>query len=95
MSSPIGKSYKPWLIGSVVILVLALMSLAVTVTISFVYFAGKDSPLWLIVLFVLSALGVALGFAGVFGLMTLAGWQSFREGRRVQVISPAHDDTKG
>ena len=95
MTSPIGKSYKPWLIGSVAILVLALFSLAVTVTISFVYFAGKDSPLWLIVIFVFSALGVAVGFAGVFGLMTFAGWQSFREERRVQVISPMHDDTKG
>jgi uncharacterized integral membrane protein len=94
MAGPMGKSYKPWLIASLAILVLALMCLTVTVTVSFVYFTGKDSPIWLIVLFILSAMGVGLGFAGFFGLMVFAGWQSFREGQRVQVISPMHDDTK-
>ncbi|GEM_PF-1321028 len=94
MPGPMGKSYKPWVIVSLATLLLSLMSLTVTVTISFVYFTGKDSPIWLIVLISLFAMGVGLGFAGFFGLMVFAGWQSFREGQRVQVISPTHDDTK-
>jgi hypothetical protein len=41
-----------------------------------------------IVLAVLGALGVGLGFGGLFLMMAVAGWHSAREARRVQVIPP-------
>ena len=88
MVESIGKRYKPWLIASLVILVGSLLSLGVVVTGMFVYFSGLDKPLWLELLFVVAALGVAVGFAGFFVMMLLAGWKSFREGRRVQVLPP-------
>jgi hypothetical protein len=57
---------------------------------AFVYFADKTDPLWVTVVGVGGALGVAVGFAGFFLLMAIAGWRSLREARRVQVIPPFH-----
>ena len=90
----IGKAYKPWIIASVVVLVGSLMLLAVVGTIGFVYYASSGMPIWLILLGVAAALGVALGFGGFFLLMMTAGWKSFRDDRKVQIISPDHDHTK-
>lgn len=95
MAEPIGKSYQPWLVASLVVLVLSLLLLAVAGTVLFVSYAGVDAPLWAELLLAVAVLGVAAGFAGFFGLMMIAGWTSFRERRRVQVISPAHERSKG
>lgn len=92
MRESLGKRYRPWLIASLVILVGSLMSLALVVTVMFVYFSGLEKPLWLELLFVVTGLGVMAGFAGFFLMMMLAGWNSFREGQRVQVISPENQD---
>ena len=88
MDQSIGKHYKPWLVGSLAMLVLSLMGLGLVVTVLFVYFSGLEKPLWLELLFVLALLGVGLGFAGFFLMMMLAGWRSFREGQKVQVLPP-------
>ncbi len=84
----LGKRYRPWLVVSLVVLVLSLLSLGVVVTVIFVYFSGSDVPLWLELLFVVTVLGVAAGFAGFLGMMMLAGWNSFRNGQKVQVLPP-------
>ena len=55
-------------------------------------FREKTNPLWVTLLGVVAVLGVAVGFAGFFLLMAVAGWRSHRETRRVQVISPSHGD---
>ncbi len=88
MTESIGRRYRPWLIVSLVILVMSLMSLGLVVTVMFVYFSGLEKPLWLELLFVVTVLGVMVGFAGFFVMMMLAGWNSFREGQKVQVLPP-------
>ena len=90
MIEPVAKAYKPWIVACVTILVGSLMLLAVTVFIAFIYYQGSDKPIWLVLLAILSVGGIALGFAGFFLLMLTAGWQSFQEGKKIQVISPAH-----
>jgi hypothetical protein len=94
VESSIGRAYKPWIIVSVAVLVGSLMLLAAVGTIGFVYYANSGMPVWLLVLGVVAALGVALGFGGFFLLMLAAGWKSFREARRVQVIPPEHPAEK-
>ncbi len=89
MAESIGKAYKPWLILSLVVLVGSLLMLAVVVTLAFLLYSDQDTPVWIIVLAVLSAMGVALGFGGFFLMMMVAGWRSAREARRVQVLPPA------
>ncbi len=86
--SSIGKAYKPWLLTSLVVLVGSLLLLAVAGTMAFVGNTGDPIPLWVIVLGAVAALGVALGFGGFFLMMAVAGWASWRESRKVQVISP-------
>lgn len=86
--SSIGKAYKPWLLASLVVLVGSLMLLAVAGTVAFVGNTGDPVPLWVIVLGAVAALGVAMGFGGFFLMMVVAGWASWRESRKVQVISP-------
>ena len=86
--SSIGKAYKPWLLASLVVLVGSLMLLAAAGTMAFVGTTGEPVPLWAIVLGAVAGLGVALGFGGFFLIMLVAGWASWREARRVQVISP-------
>ena len=88
MTDSIGKAYKPWLLISLAVLVGSLLLLAVAGTMAFVGNTGDPIPLWIIVLGVVSALGVGLGFGGFFLIMVIAGWASWREARRVQVISP-------
>ncbi len=88
MTESLPKGYKPWLIACIVVLVFSLGVLAVAVTAAFWTFADTNAPLWVVVLGALSLLGVGLGFAGLFLLMLTAGYRSFREGRRVQVLPP-------
>jgi len=88
LDQSIGKAYKPWLIASLVVLVASLGLLAVTMTVAFLYFSGAVTPLWVIVLAVVGALGLGVGFGGFFLIMMVAGWHSFREQRRVQVLPP-------
>ncbi|SNT26386.1 hypothetical protein SAMN05421770_106167 [Granulicella rosea] len=88
MSDPIGKAYKPWLIASLTVLVLSLVLLAGDVTAAFINFDTKAMPIWVTVVGVLAALGIALGFAGFLGIMLVSGWASWKEGRRVQVLPP-------
>ncbi len=83
----IGKAYKPYLLASVVVLVGSLGLLVVTMTLAFLWH-GEATPLWVIVLAALGALGLGLGFAGLFLILATAGWRSWRETRRVQVIPP-------
>lgn len=88
MAESLGKAYRKWVIASVAMLVGSLMLLAAVGTMGFVMYGGGALPLWLVALGVLAAAGVGLGFGGFFVIMMAAGWRSFREARRVQVISP-------
>lgn len=90
MVDSIPKSYKPWIILSMVVLVGSFGLLAVAVTMGMVELGHPDTPLWVIAAGVLSVLGIVAGFGGLFGLMLFAGWQTWREGRKVQVIPPEH-----
>jgi protein-S-isoprenylcysteine O-methyltransferase Ste14 len=96
MSTSIDKKYQPWLLTSLAILVGSLVVLAAVGTMAFV--STARTPIWLILLGAVSAFGVALGFLGFFLIMLTAGWKSFRESRRVQVIppdrQPEHSPTK-
>lgn len=85
---PIPKAYKPWLILSLLVLVGSLVLLAVVVTVAFVRFDSAGTPIWLVLLGVVAVLGIALGFAGFLLLMFTAGYRSWREARRVQVLPP-------
>ncbi len=95
MTESLPKGFKPWLIVSVAVLVGSLGLLAVAVTAAFFTFADVAAPLWVIVLGVLALLGVGLGFGGLFLLLATAGWQSWREGRRVQVLPPEKPGSSG
>ncbi len=88
LQESIGKAYKPWVIASLTVLVGSLALLGLVMTIAFLYYSGTATPLWVIVLGVVAALGVGLGFAGFFLMMMTAGWMSWRESRRVQVLPP-------
>ena len=92
MSESIPKVYKPWLIVSLAILIASLLLLGVVGTVSFV--STAKTPIWLILVGVVAALGIAVGFAGFFLIMLTAGWHSFRESRRVQIIPPDHSNPK-
>ena len=88
MAESIGKAYKPYLLASLAVLIGSLILLGVAGTAAFIGTTGEPTPLWVIVLGVVAGLGLGAGFAGFFLIMAVAGWQSFREGRKVQVISP-------
>lgn len=88
MSKPLPPGYKGWIIACLVIFVGALVLLAADVTAGFVYFDQKTAPLWVTVLGVVAVLGIALGFAGFLLLMLVAGYQNWKESRRIQVIPP-------
>ena len=88
MAESIGKAYKPYLMASLAVLIGSLVLLAVVGTVAFVGTTGEATPLWVIVLGVVAVLGMIAGFAGFFLIMVVAGWQSFRAARKVQVISP-------
>ncbi len=90
MVASVGKGYKPWIVLSVAVLVSSLLLLIVTVFIGFVYYSETGQPLWVVMLGALSVIGIGLGFGGFFLLMMTAGWLSWREERRVQVLPPEH-----
>lgn len=73
------KGYQVWLLVCLVVLVGSLLLLAIAAGAAFVYFSDVPVPLWLTALGVLAAMGVAVGFGGLFLLLVLAGWRSFRE----------------
>ena len=85
---PIPSAYKPWIILSLTVLVGSLALLAAAVVANFVAFGNQTTPLWVIILSVIAVLGVLIGFGGFFLLMLAAGFQAWRESRRVQVIPP-------
>ena len=82
----LSKGYQRWLIAAVVVLVGSLFLLAADGTMAFVSYADRPMPLWLLLVGVVAALGVALGFASMFGLMLVATLRSRREARRVQFM---------
>jgi hypothetical protein len=88
VTESIPKGYKVWLIASVVVLVGSLGLLAIAVTAAFWTFADTTAPLWVVALGAVSLLGIGVGFGGLFLLLVTAGYKSFREGRRVQVLPP-------
>jgi hypothetical protein len=90
LSKAIPDGAKKWLVASLGVLLLSLVLVLGDVVAAFVYFADKSNPLWVTLLGVAGAVGVALGFGGFFVLMAFAGWLSLREARRVQVIPPDH-----
>lgn len=75
---PIPKGYSLWLVLFLVLLVGSLLLLGVAAALAFVSYSDTPIPLWLTVFGVLAALGVAAGFGGLFLLVLLAGWRSFR-----------------
>jgi len=91
LGESIGKAYIPWLIASVTVLVGSLALLGVAMTVAFLSYAGSVTPLWVIVLGVVGGFGLGLGFVGFFVIMMTAGWHSFREARRMQVIAPERE----
>ena len=91
LSKAIPDRAKKWLIASLAVLLFSLVLVLGDIVAAFVYFADKTDPLWVTLLGVAGVLGVAVGFGGFFLLMEIAGWRSFREARRVQVIPPVHE----
>ena len=88
MTESVPKAYKPWIVASLAILVLSLMLLAGAVGAAFFFFGGEGTPLWVVVMGGFAVFGIGLGFAGFLGMMLVAGYRSFRERRRVQVLPP-------
>ncbi len=91
MVESVGKGYKPWIVASIAVLVGSLLLFIVTVFIGFVYYSETGQPLWVVLMGVASVLGIGLGFGGFFLLMMAAGWLSWREDRRVQVLPPERE----
>ena len=91
LSKAIPDRAKKWLIASLAVLLFSLVLVLGDIVAAFVYFADKSDPLWVTLLGIAGALGVAVGFGGFFLLMAIAGWRSFREARRVQMIPPVHE----
>jgi hypothetical protein len=90
MSKAIPDGAKKWLVAFLGVLLSSLLLVLGDIVAAFVYFSDKSNPLWVTLLGVAGAFGVAVGFGGFFLLMAIAGWQSLREARRVQVIPPVH-----
>jgi mannose/fructose/N-acetylgalactosamine-specific phosphotransferase system component IIC len=90
-SKALPDGFKGWIVASVSLLLVSLVLVLGDIVAAFVYFSDKTSPPWVTLLGVAGALGVGLGFAGLFLLMAIAGWRSYRESRRVQVISPGRE----
>ena len=90
-SKPMLDGFKWGLVTSVSVLLVSLALFVGDIVAGFVYFSQKATPLWVTVLGAVAALGIAVGFAGFFVLMAIAGWRSHRESKRVRVISPRHD----
>jgi hypothetical protein len=90
-SKAIPDGFKVGLVASVGVLLASLVLLVGDIVAAFVHFSQKATPLWMTVVGAIAVLGVAVGFAGLFVLMAIAGWRSHLEARRVQVIPPSHD----
>ena len=90
-SKALPDGFKGWIVASIGVLLVSLLLVLGDIVAAFVYFSDKTNPLWVTLLGVAGALGVGLGFAGLFGLMAVAGWREHRESRRVQVIPPVHE----
>jgi hypothetical protein len=88
LSKAIPDGAKKWLVACLGVLLFSLALVLGDIVAAFVYFADKSNPLWVTLLGIAGAFGVALGFGGFFALMAFAGWRSLREARRVQVIPP-------
>ena len=91
-SRALPDGFRGWLVASLSLLLLSLLLLLGDIVAGFVYFSDETRPLWATVLGAAGALGVAVGFAGFFVLMSVAGWRSYRESKRVEIISPTHED---
>lgn len=81
----IGTGVKPvadwmtwWVVGSTAVILGSLALLAVDVVMGFAYFGQPKWPLWFILLGIVAVLGVALGFAGLVGLMAVAGYKAWK-----------------
>ncbi len=85
---PIPSGYNPWIILSLTVLVGSLALFAAAVVANFVAFGNQTTPLWVIIFSVIAAFGVLLGFTGFFLLMLAAGFQAWRESRKVQILPP-------
>jgi hypothetical protein len=90
-SKALPDQFKGWIVASVSLLLVSLVLVLGDIVAAFVYFSEETSPLWVTLLGVAGAFGVALGFAGLFLLMAFAGWRSHQESKRVQIISPDHE----
>jgi hypothetical protein len=88
MVESLPKAYKPGIILSVLILVGSLFLLAIAVVAAFATFGDQATPLWVTVVGAVALLGIAVGFGGFVLLMGIAGFLSFREHRRVQILPP-------
>ena len=92
MSVAKGKSlpdgFKGWIIASVAVMLLSLVLVLGDIIAAFAYFSEQTNPLWVTLLGVAGALGVALGFAGLFVLLAFAGWRSYLESKRIEIIPP-------
>ncbi|MBB5343635.1 hypothetical protein [Tunturibacter empetritectus] len=87
-SKSLPDEFKGWIIASVAVMLLSLVLVLGDIVAAFAYFSEKTNPLWVTLLGVVGALGVALGFAGLFVLLAFAGWRSYSESKRVQIIPP-------
>ncbi|MEO6805794.1 MAG: hypothetical protein ABI286_02275, partial [Edaphobacter sp.] len=85
-SNALPDGFKGWIVASVGLLLVSLLLVLGDVVAVFAYFSDKTSPLWVTLLGVAGVVGVGLGFAGFFVLMAIAGWRSYRESKRVEII---------
>jgi hypothetical protein len=90
-SKALPDGFKGWIVASVSLLLVSLVLVLGDIVAAFVYFSDETSPWWVALLGAAGAFGVVLGFAGLFLLMAIAGWRSYRESKRVQIISPVHE----
>jgi hypothetical protein len=90
-SKALPDRFKAWIIASVSLLLVSLVLVLGDIVAAFAYFSEQASPWWVALLGVAGAFGVVLGFAGLFLLMAFAGWRSYQESKRVQIISPDHE----
>jgi hypothetical protein len=94
-SKALPDGFKGWLVASLSLLLVSLLLMLGDIVAVFTYFSEKPNPLWATVLGVVGVTGIGLGFAGFFMLMTIAWWRSYRESKRVKIISPTHEDSGG
>jgi predicted PurR-regulated permease PerM len=71
-----------------VVLLGSFFLLSVAVTFGMVALGAESTPLWVVIMGVFAVLGIVGGFSGLFGLMLFAGWQTWRESRKVEILPP-------